>query len=427
MTTMTTMTTMTPLTTVTTTAADTLPITLDAFTDECRVFFDATYPRRHEDRRPFVWGEGSDAVALFDESVDAEAGGEVDELGAVRRWRADLAAAGLAWIGGPAEFGGRGLPTVYQRAFDGVARQYDTPGNRKLMISLGMIAPTILTHGTPGAKQRYLRQLYDGSLIACQLFSEPGAGSDLASVSTKAVRDGDGWRITGQKVWTSGAHFADIGELLCRTSDDARHRNLTMFVVHMHAPGVDVRPLRQITGGAAFNEVFFDDVWIPDDDRLGEVGSGWRVALTTLGNERAAVGGDGFGGSGLLSQDRYIQMSRALGLSDDANVRQLLADLIVNLRVAKWNANRTADARRAGQTPGPEGSLGKLTLTDNYARIAHLVGVMLGPSLVADTGRWGSYAWHDFVVGLCGMRVGGGTDEVQKNIIAERVLGLPKN
>ena len=409
---------------MTTITNDAAPVTLEAFADECRVFFAATYRRRNEDRRPFVWGEGSDAVSLFDE--DAGSGG-ADELDAVRRWRATLAGAGLAWITGPAEFGGRGLPTAYQRAFDVVARQYDTPGNRKLMISLGMIAPTILTHGTPGARNRYLRQLYDGSLIACQLFSEPGAGSDLASVATKAVRDGDGWRITGQKVWTSGAHFSDIGELLCRTSDDARHRNLTMFVVDMHAAGVEVRPLRQITGGAAFNEVFFDDVWVPDEDRLGEVGSGWRVALTTLGNERAAVGGDGFGGSGLLSQERYIQMARALGRSEDANVRQLLADLIVNLRVAKWNANRTADARRAGQTPGPEGSLGKLILTNNYARIAHLVGVLLGPSLVADTGEWGSSAWLDFVLGLCGMRVGGGTDEVQKNIIAERVLGLPKD
>ena len=393
------------------------------FEVECRSWLSAHYPARRAERAAFQWGIGPDDVPLFEE-VDREA--EAREIVAVRSWRAALAAGHLDWITGPAEFGGRALSTSHQRAFDRVARDFDAPGNRKLTISLGMVAPTILAHGSPGAKARYLRGLQDGRLIACQLFSEPGAGSDLAGVTTRAVRDGDGWRVTGQKVWTSGAQYSDIGIVLCRTSDGDRHRNLTMFVVDMTAPGVDVRPLRQMTGGAAFNEVFLDDAWIPDGDRLGDVDGGWTVALTTLSHERAAVGGDGFGGAGLLSAERYVQMLRAFGRTTDPVVRQALARLVCELRVAKLNGLRATAARRAGRRPGPEGSLGKLALARNYQRIGELVGDIIGPRLVADTGEWGTYAWCDFVLGAPGMRIGGGTDEVLKNVLAERMLGLPK-
>ena len=399
-------------------------ITVEEFRAECEDWLEARYERRSEARTEFVWGEGPDGVPLFEED-DSKA--ELAEVAQVREWRRALWDSGLGWITGPAEHGGRELSAAHQRAFDGAAREYDVPGNRKLTISLGMVAPTILSHGSESAKARYLQGLYDGRLIACQLFSEPGAGSDLASVSARAVRDGAGWRISGQKVWTSGAHYSDIGEVLCRTGDGGRHRNLTMYVVDMTAPGVDVRPLRQMTGGAAFNEVFLDDVWVPDDDRLGDVDGGWQVALTTLLNERAAIGGNGFGGSGLLSPERYVAMARAMGRNSDPVARQALARLVTELRVAKLNGLRATAARQAGRAPGPEASLGKLSLAANYQRITDLVSELLGPHLVADSGHWGTYAWSAFVLGAPGMRIGGGTDEVLKTVLAERVLGLPRS
>ena len=397
---------------------------VERFESECRAWLAAHYPLAPVKQRAlFAWGEGPDDVPIFEE-VDQDA--ERDGIERVRQWRRELWDGGLGWIAGPPAYGGRGLSAAHQQAFDRAARNYLVPGNRKLTISLGMVAPTILAHGTPSAKARYLEALHDGRLIACQLFSEPGAGSDLASVTARAVRDGSTWRVQGQKVWTSGAHYSDIGLLLCRTGDDSRHRNLTMFIVDMHAPGVDVRPLRQMTGGAAFNEVFLDDVAIDDDDRLGDVDDGWRVALTTLSHERAAIGGEGFGGSGLLSIDRYVVMAKALGRDRDPVVRQRLARLATELRVARLNGLRATQARRAGKQPGPEGSLGKLALSSNYQRISELVSTILGPSLIADTGAWGTYAWASFVLGAPGMRIGGGTDEVMKNVLAERVLGLPK-
>jgi alkylation response protein AidB-like acyl-CoA dehydrogenase len=393
------------------------------FAEETRQFLAANYVPRADVAQPFRWGEGSDAVGLFEEA-DPET--EAEQLEAVKDWRRRLWDAGLAWITGPEAYGGRGLPGAYQQIFDREARRFDVPGNGMLTISLGMIAPTILAHGTAGAKARYLAALQRADLVACQLFSEPGAGSDLASVSTKAERDGDGWRITGQKVWTSGAQYSDIGEVLCRTSDDGRHRNLTTFVLDMHAPGVEVRPLRQMTGGAAFNEVFFDGAWVPDDDRLGEVGGGWRVAITTLSNERAAIGGDGFGGAGLLNFDRYRQMVQVFGLADDAVVRQRLADLLIHQRVANYNRQRASANRLAGNPPGPEASIGKLALALQFQRIGEFVSLVLGPKLVADSGEWGTYAWAGLLLSVPGYRIGGGTDEVMRNIVAERVLGLPK-
>jgi alkylation response protein AidB-like acyl-CoA dehydrogenase len=397
--------------------------TAEAFREECGAFLTANYSPRTDVAQPFRWGQGSDTVGLFEEADPAE---EAAQLDAVRAWRRALWDAGLAWVTGPPEFGGRGLPAAYQQIFDREARSFDVPGNGMLTISLGMIAPTILAHGTAGAKDRYLAALQRADLVACQLFSEPGAGSDLASVSTRAVRDGDGWRITGQKVWTSGAQYSDIGEVLCRTSDEGRHRNLTAFVLDLHAPGVEVRPLRQMTGGAAFNEVFFDGAWVPDDDRLGPVDGGWRVAITTLSNERAAIGGDGFGGAGLLNFERYRQMVEVFGRADDPVVRQQLVELLIHQRVANYTRLRAADARRAGHAPGPEASIGKLALAQQFQRISDFVGLVLGPKLVADTGEWGTFAWSGLVLSTPGYRIGGGTDEVMRNIVAERVLGLPK-
>ena len=391
---------------------------LEAFTAEVAAFV-ADRPMRVEQTSGFEWGTGSDDVSIFEE-VDPSV--ERERLDAVRVWRKELADARLAWIGGPPEFGGRGLGYEFQVAFDALVRRYDVPSSSPLTVSLGMIAPTILAHGTDRAKGLYLEAMYAGSVVACQLFSEPGAGSDLAGVSTRAVRDGDGWRVNGQKVWTSGAHLADIGEVLCRSSDGARHRNLTAFIVDMHAPGLEVRPLRQMTGGASFNEVFFTDVWVPDDHRLGPVDEGWRVAMTTLSNERNAIGGSAFGGKGLLNVDRLIALLRHCGVDKDPVVRQQLAELVSGLRTATWMRRRFAVTGASGA----QGAMLKLALCRDLGRVGALVERALGAKVIADTGEWGAYAWSSFVLGLPGYRIGGGTDEVLRSVIGERVLGLPK-
>jgi alkylation response protein AidB-like acyl-CoA dehydrogenase len=371
----------------------------------------------------FVWGEGSDEVRVFQEP-DPEL--EADALPAIRRWRAGLWEAGYGWITGPTEYGGGGLPAAYQRAFERVSREFAIPGDAALTISLGMIAPTILKWGTEEQKRAWLPALYSGGKIACQLFSEPGAGSDLAAISTRAVRDGDNWRISGQKVWTSGAHIADVGEIICRTATEPRHKNLTAFLVDMHAPGVTVRPLRQMTGGAAFNEVFLDDVVVSDAQRLGAEGEGWPVALTTLAHERNAMGHSSFGGVGILSTDRLVGLIRNAGLAQDVPTRLAFGELISHLRTARF-VNEVASARsRAGQAPGPEIGLSKIALSDNMRRLGEFVGEVLGPALIADTGEWGTYAWSSVVLGAPGYRLGGGTDEILKNTIAQRVLGLPR-
>lgn len=247
-------------------------------------------------------------------------------------------------------------------------------------------------------------------------------------MSTKADRDpatGD-WIVTGQKVWTSGAHYSDLGLLLARTSDGERHRNLTAFLVDMHAPGVEVRPLRQMTGGADFNEVFLDGVRVPDENRLGEVDGGWQVAMATLMYERGAIGGSTAGGSGLFRLERIIAWLQDLGRTDDPAVRQAFARVHIGLTAAKAMRARAEAAVKAGTTPGPEMSLSKLALTANLAALSDLVATALGPKLLADTGRRSTFSWAEFVLGVPGMRLGGGTDEIQRDIIAHRVLGLPK-
>ena len=334
--------------------------------------------------------------------------------------------AGFGWLVGPVDYGGRGLTPAHDRAYREVQAEYKTPSESPMGIGLGMVAPTILAHAIDDVKQQYLRSMWRGEIIGCQLFSEPVAGSDLAGIQTRAERDGDEWILTGQKVWTSNAQYADIGEIITRTSPDKpKHKGLTMFLIDMKAPGVEVRPLRQMTGGASFNEVFLTEVRVPDSHRLGDVDEGWTVALTTLMNERASIGGGGvgLGGSGSM---RLIETARRFGLADDPIVRDKLMQLYVASNVARYTNLRAMAKIRAGQLPGPEMSIGKLTLTTNMRNTAELVGEILGPRLVADTGEWGTYAWAEYLLGVPGIRVAGGTDEVMRNIIGERVLGLPK-
>jgi alkylation response protein AidB-like acyl-CoA dehydrogenase len=400
------------------------PGALEEFLKEADDWLAARYPPAAEtaDRR-FVWGEGDDEVRVFQEP---DPGQEANALLAIRRWRQDLWDHGYGWIAGPAEYGGAGLPAAYVRAFERLTRRYRVPGDGALTVSLGMVAPTILRHGSQQQKEDWLPRLYRGEQIACQLFSEPDAGSDLAAVRTQAVRDGDGWRISGQKVWTSGAHLADVGEIICRTADQPRHRNLTAFLMDMHADGVTVRPLRQMTGGASFNEVFLDDVLVPDARRLDSEGNGWKVALTTLGHERGAMGHSAFGGAGILSTERLIGLVHAMGKQDDPVIRDEFGELLSHLRAARYTQDVLAAQARAGTTPGPEIALNKIALSNNMKRLAEFVAAVLGPALIADTGAWGTYAWTSVVLGAPGYRLGGGTDEVLKNAIAQRVLGLPR-
>jgi alkylation response protein AidB-like acyl-CoA dehydrogenase len=397
-------------------------ITKEEFRTEALAFLEASAQPRQEVSQ--AWGEGSDRVGLFVERTPEE---EAAELAQAKAWRAKVYDAGFGWISGPAEYGGRGLPRDYERIYQALEARFDVPSIAPFGIGLGMIAPTILAHAREEVRRRYLPALYRGDVVACQLFSEPAAGSDLAGIQTRAYRDGDEWVLNGQKVWTSGAQYSDIGEIITRTTTypESRHRGLTMFLVDMHGPGVEVRPLRQMTGGASFNEVFFTDVRVPEEFLLGDVDAGWTVALTTLMNERMAIGG-GATAPGLGLTSRLQELARQMGADGDPGVRQQLAEVFINSQVARYTNLRAMAKLRAGQLPGPELSTLKLSLTNNLQRISKAASSILGPRLTADTREWGTYAWADLVLGVPGLRVAGGTDEILRNIVGERVLGLPK-
>ncbi|MGZ6975993.1 MAG: acyl-CoA dehydrogenase family protein [Acidimicrobiia bacterium] len=396
-------------------------ITEDAFQEEALEFLNANAALKVEEKTG--WGEGQDKVGLFAEKDREQERAEVEEA---KKWRQSVFDAGFGWITGPSRYGGRELPASFERLWGTLQAQYEVPSGAPFGIGLGMVAPTILAHAIPEVRERYLRSMYRGDIVGCQLFSEPIAGSDLAGIQTRAERDGDEWIVTGQKVWTSGAQFSDIGEIITRTNTEKpKHKGLTMLLVDMHAPGIEVRPLRQMTGGATFNEVFFEEVRVPDSHRLGDVDEGWTVALTTLMNERAAIGGGG-AGVGTMSFTRFVELAHHLGIERDPLIRQGLADVYIRTNVARYTNLRGMAKIRAGQLPGPEMSIGKLSLTENMTRIGTLLAEMLGPRLTADSGEWGTYAWGEFILGTPGMRVAGGTDEIMRNIVGERVLGLPK-
>jgi alkylation response protein AidB-like acyl-CoA dehydrogenase len=398
-------------------------ISEEDFLAEARAFLEKNCSPRVEVRSG--WGEGSDEVAVLPERDHEQ---ELADAAAAKIWATTRFDAGFGWITGPEEFGGKALPRSYQRLYDGLEAKFETPNMTVYGIGLGMVAPTILAHATDLVKKQYLTAMYRGDIVGCQLFSEPGAGSDLAGVQSKAVRDGDEWVVTGQKVWTSGAHLSDIGEIVCRTDPDLpKHKGMTAFVVDMHAPGVETRPLRQMTGGASFNEVFFTEVRIPDTHRLGDVNGGWTVALTTLMNERAAIGGGSMAGGGSSGTERLIELVRHEGKSKDPLIRQQLANIYISSRVANYTNLRAMAKIAQGALPGPEMSIAKLSLTANMRRTSDFLSSVLGPKLVADSGEWGTYAWSRYVLGVPGMRIAGGTDEVLRNIVSERVLGMPKD
>jgi alkylation response protein AidB-like acyl-CoA dehydrogenase len=397
-------------------------ITIEQFTADAHKFLAANAEPR-ESKKAFVWGEGSDNVSMFEERSKQS---EDEMVSRAKQWRQQKFDAGFGWISGPEQYGGRGLSNEFEKAYSKAEGQYKVANQSIFQIGLGMVAPTILAHASDEAREKYLRAMWRADIVACQLFSEPGAGSDLASLQTKAERDGDEWVITGQKVWTSGAQYSDIGEVICRTDPSLpKHKGMTGFIVDMHATGVEIRPLRQMTGGASFNEVFFNEVRVPDSYRLGEVNNGWGVALTTLMNERAAIGTASGGETSMFT--RMQAMVHHFGMTDDPIVREKMADLFIRTKVAGYNNQRAMDKIRAGQTPGPEMSIAKMALVDNQKRMNDFLSLVLGSKLQADTGEWGTYAWSQLLLGAPGMRIAGGSDEVMRNIVGERVLGLPKD
>jgi len=342
--------------------------------------------------------------------------------------------AGLAWVAYPDGRGGRGLPQALQPEVDRLFEEAGAPSNGPLSnaIGLGMAAPTILVCGTEEQKQRFLRPLWTGEEIWCQLFSEPGAGSDLANVATRAVRDGDEWVVNGQKVWTSNAHAARFAILVARTDPEkVKHAGLTYFICDMTDPGVEVRPLRQITGEAEFNEVFLTDVRVPDSNRIGAVGEGWRVANTTLNNERVSIGkGAGREGGmiGVVAATWREHPERQTPELQDRMVR-----LWVDAEAARVTGSQLAQKLTSGQ-PGPEGSMMKLL----FARIAQELSGLEVELLGEDGLRFSDWtftrsAHQDFTGRDAGYRylrakgnsIEGGTSEIIRNIVAERVLGLP--
>ncbi len=346
---------------------------------------------------------------------------------------------GLAWVHFPPDSGGLDLtPMDQQRAQQRLHAGGAPAAGVKNPIGYGMCAPTIATHGTAEQKARYLRPLFTNEEIWCQLFSEPGSGSDVAGLSTRAERDGDEWVLSGQKVWTTLAHISSFGLIVARTNPDLpKHKGLTAFLVDMHAPGVEVRPLFQITGEAEFNEVFFTDVRMPDAARLGGVGEGWRVAVTTLMNERVSIGGAvGRRGGGPIAEAMRIWKERWQGQTSQQALalRDRLVSSYIRSEALTMTNMRAAQGRKSG-TPGPEGSVSKLAFAEENKRVYDLCLDLLGsdgmlfpagyPMVRPDLVGMGSPDVHKMFLRVRANSIEGGTSEVMRNILGERVLGLP--
>ena len=379
-----------------------------AFRAEVRAFLDAHATRIEP---------GAEAQTRHDDDWYAE------HIKRSRDWQHVLYENGWAGITWPKEYGGRGGTAMQQAIFNEEQAQYDVSAGA-FAIGIGMVAPTLMVHGTDAQKERYLDKMLRGDEIWCQLYSEPSAGSDLASLATRAVLDGDEYVVNGQKVWNTQAQFSDWGMMLARTDPDVpKHRGITYFLVDMHSPGIEVRPLRQINGVAHFNEVFLTDVRVPEENVLGEVNNGWRVAHTTLGNERAMIGA----GQGGRNADDVIDLARSRGRTSDPVIRQELAQTWIRAELLRYFSIRLRSAMSRGETPGPEASVVKLAYAQHAARTGDVVMRLLGPTATLFGDDAPSHGlWQDYFLNQYQVRIGGGTDEVQKNTIAERVLGLPR-
>ena len=346
-----------------------------------------------------------------------------DDLEAGRAYLRALADGGWAVPTWPAEYGGLGATPAQAALVSQELSRFEVPDLYPYLIGLAIAGPTLVAHATLDQCARWLPPIRTGEEIWCQLFSEPDAGSDLASLAARAERDGDTWRVTGSKVWSSRAHYSQWGLLLARTDPTVpKHTGITAFALDMGAPGVTVRPLRQMNGDTHFNEVHFDRAPVPDADRVGATGDGWRVARTALTYERGA-GAVGGGGWGADLKDRLIDLARRRGTTADPRVRQRLAAAIIQLEVTRLTARRARDLARAGRPPGPEGSGAKLRGSAGLKAAASLALDLLGPDGIAGTAADGE--WQTLFLTSPSISIRGGTDEIQRNIVGERVLGLP--
>ena len=355
----------------------------------------------------------------------------MDDMARAKFWQKRKADAGWACIRWPQEYGGRGADAIQQVILNEEESKVATPPTGVFLIGQGMAAPTLMTWGNEEDKKRFIPRLASGEDVWCQLFSEPAGGSDLAALRTKAERDGDDWIINGQKIWTSGAHYSDWGILVLRTDPTmAKHKGLSYFFLDMKSPGIEIKPIKQISGDANFNEVYFTDVRVPDAQRLGEVGQGWQVALTTLMNERASIGAGG-GGTAFKSVKR---LAKSVNIGDkpaieDSHVRAQLASWYVQEAGLKYTIYRTLSALSRGEVPGPENSIGKLVSAKKSQDMASFaIDLLEQQGILRDPVQDAAFAalFQDTYMSIPGSRIAGGTDEIMANIIAERVLGLPQ-
>jgi len=363
-------------------------------------------------------------------SADEMENGAAGEMAASKAWQKTKAKAGYARITWPKGMGGIGGTPMQSIIFAQEEGKYDVASGGPFAIGLGMCIPTLMAYGDEAAKKRFVWPAVQGDEIWCQLFSEPAGGSDVANLRTKAEKNADGtWTINGSKIWTTGAQFSDYGIILTRTDPNVpKHKGLTMFYIDMKDPGVDIRPIKQASGGSGFNEIFFTDVKVKDSQRLGEVGQGWTVALTTLMHERLAVGGGAGGG---LDVPQLVQLARDLELEDgpaikNAAVREKIADWYVRSAGLRWTTFRTMTALSQGKQPGPEASIAKIVVASKLQDLSAFAMELEGEAGIlqgAEAPMHGLFqgGW----LSAPGLRIAGGTDEILRNIIAERVLGLP--
>ena len=351
----------------------------------------------------------------------------IDFLQSAKDWQKKKYDAGWAMLHWPREYGGIAASAIERIIWSEEESKFDVPRGI-FEIGLGMCGPVMMEYASEEQKARYLPPMAEGKEIWCQLFSEPSAGSDVAGLRSKAVQDGDNWIINGQKVWTSGAHFCDYGILVVRHDPSlAKHKGMTFFFVDMKSKGIDVKPIKQITGGSSFNEVYFNDVVIPDSQRLGEIGDGWKVAITTLMNERLAVGDAN--GADVEEAFRWAKGQDNSGelLITNKSVRSSIADWYCEANGLKNTKLRTMSALSKGETPGPEASITKIVSANKLQDIGNFGMDSLDMSGMLKTENAEIQSFQNAWLGAPGLRIAGGTDEILKNIIAERVLGLPQD
>ncbi|MFW0786378.1 acyl-CoA dehydrogenase family protein [Gordonia sp. CPCC 206044] len=398
---------------------------VDDFVRRATEFLDANLEPKPS-RSAFVWGEGEDGGVKLWEEPDSEQ--ERARLAESREWRQKRFDAGFGWIDGARKVGGAGLTTAHLKAYRRLEAGYQAPSDTYFKLD-SVLSPVIREFGSESVRDALPRALYRGEIMACELFSEPDAGSDLFSARTAVKETEGGWLLQGQKVWTSDAHLADIGIIFARTGAEAGKNSFSAFILDMKQDGVTVVPLRQMTGGAAFNEVFLDNAFVPTTHLLGSIGEGWTVVRTILALERAGLGaGLRRSGSGLANGTRLTALVRAMGAQDDPLIRQELVRTISGFWAARQMNTRGSDRRAAKfYHANPAPLLSKLALSTNLRRASELAGRVLGAKLTADTGEWGTFSWNSLVLGEPGVHIFAGTDEIIRNSAAEKVLGLPRD